>query len=52
MSDNDPTHDDLPTEAQGKPISIAEEIEAEVDADYVEVRERYDMLNKNETKID
>jgi transcription termination factor Rho len=51
MSDNDPTHDDLPTEAQGKPISIAEEIAAEVDADDVEVRERYDLLKQNDTKI-
>ena len=51
MSDNDPTHDDLPTDARGKPISIAEEIAAEVDADDVEVRERYDLLKQNDTKI-
>ncbi len=51
MSDNDPTHDDLPTDAQGKPISIAEEIAAEVDADDVEVRERYDLLKQTDTKI-
>ncbi|MDA7899055.1 transcription termination factor Rho [Pirellulales bacterium] len=51
MSDNDPNHDDLPTDAQDKPISIAEEIAAEVDADDVEVRERYDLLKQNDTKI-
>ncbi|MBT4885594.1 MAG: transcription termination factor Rho [Planctomycetaceae bacterium] len=51
MSDNDPAHDDLPTDAQGKPISIAEEIAAEVDADDVEVRERYDLLKQTDTKI-
>ena len=51
MSDNDPAHDDLPTDAQGKPMSIAEEIAAEVDADDVEVRERYDLLKQTDTKI-
>ena len=51
MSDNDPNHDDLPTDAQDKPISIAEEIAAEVDGDDVEVRERYDLLKQNDTKI-
>ena len=51
MSDNDPNHDDLPTDTQDKPISIAEEIAAEVDADDVEVRERYDLLKQNDTKI-
>ena len=51
MSDNDPADDDLPTDAQGKPISIAEEIAAEVDADDVEVRERYDLLKQTDTKI-
>ena len=42
MSDNDPNHDDLPTDAQDKPISIAEEIAAEVDADDVEVVEGFE----------
>jgi len=51
MSDNDPAHDDLPTDARGKPMSIAEEIAAEVDADDVEVRERYDLLKQTDTKI-
>ena len=51
MSDNDRTPEELPTEPEDKPLSIAEEIATEVDADDVEVRERYDLLKQNDTKI-
>ena len=36
MSDNDRTPEELPTEPEDKPLSIAEEIATEVDADDVE----------------
>jgi len=51
MSDNDRTPEELPAEPEDKPLSIAEEIATEVDADDVEVRERYDLLKQNDTKI-
>ena len=51
MSDNDRTPEELPAEPEDKPLSIAEEIATEVDADDMEVRERYDLLKQNDTKI-
>jgi transcription termination factor Rho len=51
MSDNDRAPEDLPTDPEDKPLSIAEEIAAEVDDDYLEVRERYDLLKQTDTKI-
>ena len=51
MSDNDRTPEDLPTDSEDKPLSIAEEIAAEVDDDDLEVRERYDLLKQTDTKI-
>ena len=51
MSDNDRTPEELPAEPEDKPLSIAEEIATEVDTDDVEVRERYDLLKQNDTKI-
>ena len=51
MSDNDRTPEELPVEPEDKPLSIAEEIATEVDADDMEVRERYDLLKQNDTKI-
>ncbi|MDO7714593.1 MAG: Rho termination factor N-terminal domain-containing protein, partial [Pirellulales bacterium] len=51
MSDNDRTPEDLPTDPEDKPLSIAEEIAAEVDDDDLEVRERYDLLKQTDTKI-
>ena len=36
MSDNDRTPEELPTEPEDKPLSIAEEIATEVDADDVD----------------
>ena len=43
--------EELPAEPEDKPLSIAEEIATEVDADDMEVRERYDLLKQNDTKI-
>ncbi len=51
MSDNDRTPEDLPTDSEDKPLSIAEEIATEVDDDDLEVRERYDLLKQTDTKI-
>ena len=51
MSDNDRTPEDLPTDSEYKPLSIAEEIATEVDDDDLEVRERYDLLKQTDTKI-
>lgn len=51
MSDNDHSPKGLPNDSEDKPLSIAEEIATEVDADDVEVRERYDLLKQNDTKI-
>ena len=51
MSDNDRTLEDLPTDPEDKPLSIAEEIAAEVDDDDLKVRERYDLLKQTDTKI-
>ncbi len=51
MSDNDHMPNGRPTDPEDKPLSIAEEIATEVDADDVEVRERYDLLKQNDTKI-
>ena len=51
MSEDDRTPEELPAEPEDKPLSIAEEIATEVDADDVEVRERYDLLKQNDTKI-
>ena len=51
MSDNDRTPEELPAEPEDKPLSIAEEIATEVDTDDVDVRERYDLLKQNDTKI-
>ncbi len=51
MSDNDRTPKDLPTDPEDRPLSIAEEIAAEVDDDDLEVRERYDLLKQTDTKI-
>ena len=51
MSDNDRTPEDLPTDSEDKPRSIAEEIATEVDDDDLEVRERYDLLKQTDTKI-
>jgi transcription termination factor Rho len=51
MSDNDHSPKGLPNDSEDKPLSIAEEIATEVDADDIEVRERYDLLKQNDTKI-
>jgi transcription termination factor Rho len=51
MSEDDRTPEELPAEPEDKPLSIAEEIATEVDAEDVEVRERYDLLKQNDTKI-
>ena len=51
MSDNDHSPKGLPNDPENTPLSIAEEIATEIDADDVEVRERYDLLKQNDTKI-
>ena len=51
MSDNDHSPKGLPNDSEDKPLSIAEEIATEVDADDIEVRKRYDLLKQNDTKI-
>jgi len=40
-----------PDSAEDEPISLAEEIAAEVDAEDLEVRERYDLLKQGDTHI-
>ena len=51
MSDNDHSPKGQPNDPENTPLSIAEEIATEIDADDVEVRERYDLLKQNDTKI-
>ena len=44
-------HSSEPGNVDDEPLTIAEEIAAEVDADDLEVRERYDLLKQGDTKI-